>query len=142
MSRSDEHARDMPHLGPGFDVGPEVEGFDAAARGAQFGAQLVGGGGIDLAIDPTPHDRFSDRASAPEPAGTAPTPTSRQAPASTGTAPRQAPPMRAVAAAAALSQDAAAQSAREIARGARNLEELRAASDATLPALFGQSVHE
>ena len=86
--------------------------------------------GIDLAIDPTPHDRFSDRASAPEPAGTAPTPTSRQAPASTGTAPRQAPPMRAVAAAAALSQDAAAQSAREIARGARTLEELRAALEA------------
>ena len=89
--------------------------------------------GVDIAIDETPHDRFSDWATTVNAAQQTRAQETGPAPrtAAARTAPGQAAPAaRSMATNAALSQDAAAQSAREIARSAQSLEELRAALDA------------
>jgi len=103
--------------------------------------------GIDLAVDEAPHDRFAEQAAQAAAAQAAPAsrmaapqkpaPPTQRAPVSATFRPRlehalsrpsAAPPLPDVS--AALSADAAAQSAREAAAGAQNLDELRAALDA------------
>ena len=91
--------------------------------------------GIDLALDAEPHDRFAEAAAA----ATAPAPAARVAtqegPAQ-ATAPRQRPALTAPPVArpgldaAALSAEEAAQTARELARTAASLDDLRALMEA------------
>ncbi|HWG04078.1 MAG TPA: uracil-DNA glycosylase, partial [Beijerinckiaceae bacterium] len=100
--------------------------------------------GVDLAIDAEPHDRFAEQAalaSKPQPTRAEPSPIAPRAPlhplpSAPSLPSRSAPPRpslgptRPVEPIAAVSADAVAQSAREAAAAAKNLDELRAALDA------------
>ena len=85
--------------------------------------------GVDIAVDPEPHDRFADALSAlhqgadhaPQPEEPSPRPALRNAPAA---------PVLPGLGAAALSVDGAVRSAREAADAAKDLDELRAALEA------------
>jgi DNA polymerase len=98
--------------------------------------------GVDLAIDEAPHDRFAEQQSAQAVPPPRPVPAQKPAPAAR-TIPSVSPqrpdlgaprpsssPSRPADPIAPLSADAVAQSAREAANAAQNLDELRAALDA------------
>lgn len=90
--------------------------------------------GVDMALDDTTHDRFAEAAQAPAPR-TTPGPAGASAPAKAAVAAARAPLARPAAQAGQparaladeLAPDAAAQSASELARDCRTLDELRAA---------------